>query len=208
MTRSVSIEAKDLPSRGMEERMSAVAVHGPVSTEELFRRHATFVARLLFRLGVSMDDLDDVVQEVFLVVHRNGGYVPGPAQPTTYLASIAVRGASSHRRRRSAERARVGGAEPDDLPGKGNPVEALERSELAGLLERVLGQLDHDLRTVFVLVELEGESCIAVARALGIPVGTVYWRLHRARRRFRESAQVFEERVLTASEPSIEGCTP
>jgi RNA polymerase sigma-70 factor (ECF subfamily) len=56
---------------------------------------------------------------------------------------------------------------------------------LTGALDR----LDPALRTTLVLVELEGETCVEVAAALGVPIGTIYWRLHTARRRFREAVQ-------------------
>ena len=82
------------------------AEHTDADTEALFRSHAPFVARFLFRLGVAAEELDDVVQEVFLVVHRNGGYVAGQATRVTYLANIAVRAAASWRRRDRTKRAR------------------------------------------------------------------------------------------------------
>jgi RNA polymerase sigma-70 factor (ECF subfamily) len=187
-----------------EGAMSAPDVRGPVSTERLFRDHAAFVARLLYRLGVSADELDDVVQEVFLVVHRNGGYSPGPAKPTTYLANIAVRAASSHRRKRVAQRDRLHSAAPDELAGGPSPIELLERDEAARLLQTALDRLDPNLRAALVLVELEGESCTEVARGLGIPVGTVYWRLHRARKAFQTVVQALQDVPLSGS--SVEGC--
>jgi RNA polymerase sigma-70 factor (ECF subfamily) len=71
-----------------------------LDSAELFRRYAPFVANFLARMGVFRSDIDDLVQEVFLVAHRCGGYTPGPAKPTTYLASIAFRAATTHRRKR------------------------------------------------------------------------------------------------------------
>src|SRR5690348_15373536 len=70
-----------------------------LDAEALFRQHAPFVARVLYRLGVKPAALDDLVQEVFLLVHRTGGFVPGAAAPTTYLAGIASRLAANHRRK-------------------------------------------------------------------------------------------------------------
>ncbi len=160
--------------------------HEPVGTESLFRKHAPFVARLLARLGVAGDELDDAVQEVFLVVHRHGGYMPGPATPAGYLASIAVRVAASRRRRVRRSRERASAVAPDDVSAlSGDPVRSLEaREELAGVQE-ALDHLDPDLRMTLVLAELEGESCKEIAAMMRVPVGTVYWRLHRARKTFR-----------------------
>ena len=68
--------------------------------------------------GVA-DELDDAVQEVFLVVHRNGGYEQGPATPRSYLASIAVRAASSYRRRGKARADRRAAVSPERVARRG-----------------------------------------------------------------------------------------
>src|SRR5215831_16231257 len=74
-----------------------------IGAEALFRAHASFVAGFLVRLGVRPADLDDLMQEVFMVAHRRGGFVPGPARPTTWLARIAIRIAMAHRRTRTRQ---------------------------------------------------------------------------------------------------------
>jgi RNA polymerase sigma-70 factor (ECF subfamily) len=166
-----------------------------MTTDELFRQHAPFVARLLLRLGVPSREIDDVVQQVFVVVHKNGGYVHGPATPTSYLGAIAVRAASSARRRDGAQRSRHTGYSPDLLASSGrDPVTLLEVRRELMQLQAALDEMDPDLRAVLVLTELEGESCASIAASQGIPVGTVYWRAHRARKQFRQIA-----RRLTAS---------
>jgi DNA-directed RNA polymerase specialized sigma24 family protein len=126
---------------------------------------------------------------VFVVVHKNGGYVHGPATPTSYLGAIAVRAASTARRRDGAQRSRYAGYSPELLASSGrDPVSLLEvRSELTQL-QAALDHMDADLRAVLVLTELEGESCASIAASQGIAVGTVYWRAHRARKQFRKIA--------------------
>jgi RNA polymerase sigma-70 factor, ECF subfamily len=161
-----------------------------VSTAELFRRHAPFVARLLYHLGVAASEIDDVLQQVFVVVHRNGGYVRGPATPTSYLGAIAIKAASSARRRDLARRARVGAQRPEQLASwTRDPVALLEVRRDLVQLQAALDAMDPELRALLVLVDLEGESCAAIAASQGIPVGTVYWRVHRARRQFRACCQ-------------------
>ncbi|MET0386568.1 MAG: sigma-70 family RNA polymerase sigma factor [Polyangiales bacterium] len=175
-----------------------------MTTEELFRLHAPFVARLLHRLGVPPGELDDVVQQVFVVVHKNGGYVSGPATPTSYLGAIAVKAASSARRRDGAQRSRYAGYSPELLASSGrDPVSLLEtRSELTQL-QAALDQMDADLRVVLVLTELEGESCASIAASQGIPVGTVYWRAHRARKQFRQLARRLSDDARMQSAPKV-----
>jgi RNA polymerase sigma-70 factor (ECF subfamily) len=154
----------------------------------LFRAHAQFVANFLARLGVHPLDLDDLVQEVFLTAHRRGGYVPGAARPTTWLAEIALRVASTSRRTR-----RRRPENPDDAVGLGvatpgdDPAQTAEHRETLAAVQRALSTLELDRRAVFILFELEGEPCDAIAAGLGVPVSTVYSRLHTARREFTEA---------------------
>jgi RNA polymerase sigma-70 factor, ECF subfamily len=161
-----------------------------MTTDELFRKHAPFVARLLHRLGVPAREIDDVVQQVFVVVHRNGGYVPGPATPTSYLGAIAVKAASSARRRDGAQRSRQAGYSPELLASSGcDPVSLFEVRRELTQLQAALDEMDPELCAVLVLTEVEGESCASVAASQGIAVGTVYWRAHRARKQFRRIVQ-------------------
>jgi RNA polymerase sigma-70 factor (ECF subfamily) len=169
------------------------AAEGALSAEELFRRHAPFVARFLFRLGLRPDGIEDALQEVFLVVHRQGGYRPGAAKPTSYLANLALYAASAHRRRERGRAARETDTAVEDVAsGRSDPVQILETNESLRRLQSALERLDPDLRTTLVLVELEGETCASVAAAMGIPVGTVYWRLHQARKKFHRVLQAME----------------
>ena len=164
-----------------------------VTAEELFRRHAAFVATFVLRYGVAVDSVDDVVQEVFITAHRRGGFQEGAAKATTWLAEIAVRVISTHkrteRRRRvvsdegALERAVSEAATPDET--------ALHRAALARV-QRALEVLDDKQRAVFVLFELMGETCQDIARGLGVPVGTVHSRLFAARRAFLGAHRTLE----------------
>jgi len=151
---------------------------------ELFRRWAAFVARLLARTGVPPCDLDDAVQEVFLTAHRRGGFVPDRAHEKTWLAEIAVRVASNQRR--STRRRSIDGVDPELAGCAGvDPCEAAELRERIDRVARALATLPVAQRVVFVLYEIEGDSGEAIALDLNVPVGTVYSRLHVARRAFR-----------------------
>lgn len=161
-----------------------------LDAETLFRRHAQFVAGFVARLGFRGQDVDDIVQEVFLVAHRRGGYSPGPARPTTWLAEIAVRVAMSHRR--SSQRTSLL-PEPETAErvpaSSASPASVAQSREALALAWQALERLELERRSVFVLYELEGESCEAIAAAMGIPTGTVYSRLHTARKEFLQAYQ-------------------
>ena len=179
---------------------SPVHASGPedaIDTEALFRAHAAFVATCLVRLGVGGQDVEDLVQEVFLVAHRRG-FVTGPAQPTTWLAEIAVRVAANSRRGARRRGGPAPGVEIETLPAsQPNPFESAAASEALQRLQAALDALPLDLRTVFFLYEVQGDPCDAIAAATGVPVGTVYSRLHAAR---RELERVYA-RVQVAAPP-------
>ena len=155
-----------------------------LGAESLFAEHSRYVARLLCRLGVRADDVDDLVQDVFVIVHRRGGYSPGRARPTTWLGEIAIRVAWNHRKRRARRRRLEGGEPGQRLSTRTGAALCVEETEVAARARNAIDQLPEHRRVVFVLFELEGQSCEAIAAGLGIKIGTVYSRLHAARRAF------------------------
>jgi RNA polymerase sigma-70 factor (ECF subfamily) len=157
-----------------------------VDSETLFRSHAGFVASFLYRLGARSEDLDDLVQDVFMAAHRKGGYRPGAASPTTFLARLALEARLSSRRRnrrwRGAQHQEVGSLALAVAPIP--PDRSLAVHEAARELERLLDGMEPGARAVFVLFELEGQSCESIAAGLDLKLGTVYSRLHTARKAF------------------------
>lgn len=153
--------------------------------ERLFREQAGFVASFLARLGVAQSDIDDAVQEVFAVAYCKGAFSPDRATGRSWLGAIAIRVASGQRRRARFRRERLE-AEPAAAVASdvASAQHSLEVRESLGRVNRALETLDLPQRAVFVLFELEGEDCTAIAEALEVPVGTVYSRLHTARKRF------------------------
>lgn len=179
------------PEHGSVE---APRVSSPIGAEELFRSHASFVAGLLRRLGIAERDVADVVQETFLLAHRKGGFVPGRAKPRTWLAAIAVRLAAQHRRRRRPDLAPS--IVEEAMTPAADPAEDVELREALHRVDRALDALTFAQRVVFVLYEVEGHGCTAIADTLGLPVGTVYSRLHKARELFRRAhARLGDEEV-------------
>ena len=152
---------------------------------ELFRDHADYVTRLVRRLGTPRAEIEDLVQDVFVVAHANGGYRPGPGRPTTWLAAITFR-IHANRVRRSTRRKAASPFVPQ-LPAApdSTPAEALELTRAVERVHEALQTLPLKKRIVFVLYELENETCEDIAADLKIPIGTVYSRLHKARDEFQ-----------------------
>jgi RNA polymerase sigma-70 factor, ECF subfamily len=160
--------------------------HGACSAEELFRAWAPNVARILARLGVPRADLDDAVQEVFLTAHRRGGYVEGAAKPQTWLYEIALRTASNARRRTRRRPTQQSEAALDLAPATArDPHESAELRQQLDRVAEAIERIPGEAKLTFVLAEIDGASAEEVARIQGIALGTVYSRLHNARKTFR-----------------------
>ncbi len=152
--------------------------------ESVYRDHFSFVWRSVKRLGVGEAFLDDVVQDVFVVVHRRLADFEGRSTIKTWLFGIALRVARDHRRSilRKAPREIV---DPDSLwatsPG---PAEATEKAQAVRLLHSILDELDDERREIFVMAELEQIPMPDVADTLGLNVNTAHARLRAARQTF------------------------
>lgn len=158
----------------------------PASFESLYREHFAFVWRSLRGLGVKLASLDDATQDVFVVVHRQLNGFEQRSAPRTWIFAIAYNTASNYRRRES----RKGGLVPMDpaIPsGAPDPEGELNRARAWDFVNQFLDGLDESKRAVFVLTQLEGMKATDVAEALGVPVNTVYSRIHHVRLSFREA---------------------
>lgn len=151
--------------------------------------HADFVWASLQRLGIRSPDLEDLLQEVFLVVHQRLHTFDRSGPITAWLFGICRRVAAAHRRRAYVKNERAA-AEDLDLEAEdenADPERAAAERQARARLERVLEALDGDKRAVFVMFEIEGLPCEEIGDLLGIPVGTVYSRLHAARKAFEKA---------------------
>jgi RNA polymerase sigma-70 factor (ECF subfamily) len=174
-----------------EDLLTACASGEAVALEELFHRHGDRVYRVLGRSrGVDAKDLDDLVQSTFIEVFRSAPGYAGRAAVSTWLLGIAVNVMRHHVRGESRRRSLVAAA-TDALTGPGScpPDEDAVRSQFLARLERSLAALPDDLSLVFTLCEIEGLRGVDVARALGVPEGTVWRRLHDARLRLRAALE-------------------
>ncbi len=181
------------------ERMTAASPLHPLARTEtandathtwtpaaLYERYFDYVWRNARRMGVREEDLDDAVQDVFVVVHRRLGEFEQRSSVETWLFSILLRVVQHYRRSKARRLARLaallhfGGSDATPQPTPG-ALEILTQKEQASLLHRLLSELDDGKRAVFILIELEQRSAPEVAEALGINVNTVYSRLRVAR---------------------------
>lgn len=152
----------------------------------VYEAHFRYVWRCLRSLGVYDAQLDDALQDVFVVVQKKLAGFDGGAELRTWLYAIALRIARKYRERQqrqpaSLEAARDG--EPE-LVLHGSGEGALLSSERLALAHAVLGTLSDEQREVFVLSRVEQMSAPEIASVIGIPINTVYSRLRAARLAF------------------------
>jgi RNA polymerase sigma-70 factor (ECF subfamily) len=154
--------------------------------DAIYSEHFAFVWRCARSLGVSTDLLDDVVQDVFLVVHRQLPTFRNDSTVPTWLYGILRRVLANRRRtvKRRGETEPLDERAPSDAT---SPLESAQDAEAARFVERFVATLDDRKRDVFVLALLEGLSIPEVARILSIPLNTAYTRLRIVRSEFRDA---------------------
>jgi RNA polymerase sigma-70 factor (ECF subfamily) len=167
-----------------EDLVAAVATGDDAALRELFCRHAPWLAARL-RSVLPAVDVEDVVQETFIGVWR-GAAVYRPDGPVGgWIWGIARRQAALLLRRRGPAELILPAVLPVDGRHAGDPAEAvLSRAVIAEAVAE-LGPEGSAEREAWRLVYVEDRSVAEVAQLMGVPVGTVKSRAHRARRLLR-----------------------
>jgi RNA polymerase sigma-70 factor (ECF subfamily) len=163
----------------------------------LVERHHRRIFRLAVRLVGDEEAALDAAQESFLKAWRALGSFKGGSLFTTWLTRIAINQCRNElRRRASLKHGRLRSLDAPSSTGEGTAADALEARgpqafdvlqsrEMRGAFEAVLTALDPGDREVLLLKEVESLSYEDMAEVLGVPVGTVRSRLHRARAEVR-----------------------
>jgi RNA polymerase sigma-70 factor (ECF subfamily) len=162
------------------------------SFAEVYESCFAFAWRTARRLGTPEANLDDVVQEIFVIAYRKLNEFEGRSSVKTWIYGIVFNVVRAHRRELGAKHphalADEGGADPELLTdGADGPDERAARHEAARFLTDFLNSLDDDRRDVFVLAELEQLSAPEIAAVVNAPLNTVYSRLRLARGEFTKA---------------------
>jgi len=160
---------------------------------ELVTRYQGRLYNVAIRLVDNAEDAADVVQDTFLSAFTALSSFKGDAEFFTWLYRIAFNTAISLKRKKrptvSLEAGRAGGdgsIDPDDPSEYIRPGAALERTEEDRQLHAAMARLSYEHREALVLKDIEGLKYEEMAEILGVPVGTVRSRLHRARTELRD----------------------
>lgn len=168
----------------------------PLDFQAIYQRWFYDVSRWVRAMGGPDADREDLVQDVFLVVHRrlpafDGHNVPG------WLYQITRRRVRDFRRLWWVKH--LFGSVPlsENLATTGaSPADALETEEKRATLERLLGKLNESERVALVLFEIDGHSGQEIAEIQGVPLNTVWARVHQARKKLKASLLTLPPREL------------
>lgn len=159
---------------------------------QMFNDHHDFIWRLIRRLGLSRGAADDAAQQVFLVAAERILDIQ-EGRERAFLFGTALRVA------RRVSRNEKRWVLEDDMDFRNSqvarPEDLADQRRAVDLMGRILANMDHDLKTVFILAELEGQTMPQVSSLLEIPLGTATSRLRRARVAFRAAVAAFEASI-------------
>lgn len=157
--------------------------------EEIFKRHSGRVLAVAARIVGDRDEAMDVLQEVFVKIHRRIGQFRCQSAFSLWIYRIAV-----HESLNWAQRRRSKVRPLPDAERVAAPQEAPEEATAMAALQA----LPPKLRAVAVLRHVQEMSHEEIAQVLGVPVGTARSRLFAAHRRMREALR--EQRSRERSE--------
>ncbi|MBP9112196.1 MAG: sigma-70 family RNA polymerase sigma factor [Polyangiaceae bacterium] len=182
---------------GSEAPESSGSIPAPPSSRtrssfrDLYERESSFVWRSLRRFGVHERDIEDKLQEVFLVAHRKFDQFEergfGSRAWLYQIARCVASDARRHARRHPVELDNdIGATKPDCAL---SPEDTFEQQEVSRRLTTALLALDEDKRQLLLLYEVEGMTAPELVEIFDIPLNTVYSRLRAARELFEKTYQ-------------------
>jgi RNA polymerase sigma-70 factor (ECF subfamily) len=149
---------------------------------ELYDRHSEALRRFVARATSDAEDVDDLVHATFLDAAKIAARYDGRPSCRPWLVGIAAQ--LVRRRRRSFGRLF---AILSSLHGmRATTTDPRPAVQARSDVERALAGISETKRITLLLAEVEGLSCQEIAETLGIPIGTVWTRLHVARRELRQ----------------------
>jgi RNA polymerase sigma-70 factor (ECF subfamily) len=181
------------------QQPGGVAVRAPTTAHALdfdsfYDQHFAFAWRTVRRLGIAPSAVDDVVQDVFVVVHRRLGDLESPSSARAWLFGIVRHVVKDARRTLRRKPAHLGGAARagDDVDAVADasitgPHESAAKREAVRVLHAILEAMPDERREVFILSELEQMSVPDIAASVGANTNTVYSRLRAARADFERA---------------------
>ncbi len=170
-----------------EELLARCAEYDESAFSELFSRYRALAFRYISRLlsTRSVHDIEDLVQQTLVEVWKSSGRFRRDWKPKSWILGIATN-LSRHHLRTEARRFKAMKALSLQLESRvRRPCDDLEQEQLVRQLGEALQELPYDLRVAYVLCDIEGLRGVDAAQALEIRAGTLWRRLHYARKELK-----------------------
>ena len=183
-----SIPSDRMEANRVDQTLVARCRKGEVPAfEELYKRHSSRLYSVAYRMTGSAADAEDLLQDIFLQIHRRLDSYRGEAALGTWLHRLAVNACLDFLRSKQGRRQKATDSldEVDSVEpvahASWRPDSALNRMDL----ERAVAQLPPSYRQAFLLHDVEGFEHHEISESLGIAVGTSKSLVHKARMRLR-----------------------
>jgi RNA polymerase sigma-70 factor (ECF subfamily) len=194
-------ESGELVGSAAREQVTPTA-GSPPRFREVYEQSFEMVWRYATFHGVPPMSLDDVVQEVFIVVHGRMETFEGRSSLRGWVMGVAHNVVRDYLRKRGNRPAGDRLEDEEQIQGaEDGPAEAVEKKRAALLLDEILSKMNDDQREVFILSEIEQLSAPEISRALQVNENTVRTRLRAARQEFEaaivrlDARRAWEERA-------------
>ncbi len=183
-------------------------------TVDEVEQHRPAVTRYIRYLVRDAAEAEDLAQETFLRVHRQGSSLRDPKALASWLYQIATHVSIDRIRQRSRTLQRQVDAPVEDLPiadrDRPSPFTIVQQAEMSECVQRYVADLSDSYRAVLLLHDAGGLTADEIAHFLQLPMSTVKMRLHRARRQLQtalKDACAFgrDERGVFICEPNPSG---
>jgi len=176
-----------LPTEMSDEALlAACALGDSAALGALYDRMTPHLWRFLSRMaGNRVEELEDLVQATFVAVHGSAATFKGTASVRTWVFAVAANVTRRYLRDEVRRRAAVDRLARLPVVPAGRPDESVEQQQLMLRMREALSALPHDLRVSLVMCDLEDIPGREAASVLSIPEGTLYRRVHEARRALR-----------------------
>jgi len=176
-----------------------------VAFEELVARHRDKLYARAISMMRNEDDANDLSQEAWVKGWQRLKQFQGESSFSTWMTRIVINLCLDQIRKNKRQRAESiqqleedqGGVERQMPTVTVNPTEGLEKKELRARIDRALGQLSHEHRTVLILHEFEDLEYKEVAKRMQCSIGTVMSRLFYARRRMASLMASYKREELS-----------
>jgi len=166
--------------------------------DQVYKDTFAFVWRITKKQGVHESQIDDIVQEIFLTVHRRLPSFEWKCGVKTWVYSITMNVITNYRRTRkrkgSGQSITSDVGDPDLIVDDAkSPFENSKQAQASKILHHLISQMDQKKAEAFVLSELEGMSASEIAEALKVNTNTVFSRIRASRIEFQELLDKLEQ---------------